>query len=91
MKCDERIPRKKFQETLIRLNPDFLVEHIEMRPDADVALPQVLYYGTINIIRRPSSPFNMRLSYLILRIAGNGGEISSTALRSLRRPGTGLL
>ena len=75
MKCDERIPRKKFQETLIRLNPDFLVEHIEMRPDADVALPQVLYYGTINILYgdllRPST----RLSYLILRIAGNGGEI----------------
>lgn len=40
--CNYRIPRHEFQNILIEMNPRFSVENIEMRPDADVALPQVI-------------------------------------------------
>ena len=41
MKCDYMLPRHEFQNILIELNPSFIVERIEMRPDADVELSQV--------------------------------------------------
>jgi len=41
MKCDYMLSRHEFQNILIELNPSFIVEHIEMRPDADVELSQV--------------------------------------------------
>ena len=41
MNCSFTIDRHDFQEILTNLNPSFCTKSVEMRPDADVELPQV--------------------------------------------------